>query len=341
MEHHGRQPGQENKTKSLENLAELNLKIHRMTKISIVVPCYNSAKFLFATIESVLRQEFKGWELILVDDGSKDATWEIVSRYMLMDPRIIGHQKPNGGTSKARNFGFSKTNASSDYLFFLDHDDQLEPNALGVMSDYLDKHPEVGLLACQIQDVSAEGQRVGSNKVNRWAPGFIFPHKLRDDEHLTPFVTFFCAIGQGPFAMYRRTIYVQTEGWEEIFWPHEDTDIFCQMALLTQVHFLPDRLYLKRIHPAQGMSDFPRVQRSYNAFRLRWNNWHPKNAREAVLLRNAKKYYYSMHCPCRDLRVAGKTFLLFCAKPRFGRLKWIFQLVISALKGFLICRFKV
>src|ERR1700722_8738119 len=106
MEHHGRQPGQENKTKSLENLAELNLKIHRMTKISIVVPCYNSAKFLFATIESVLRQELKGWEFILVDDGSKDATWEIVSRYMLMDPRIIGYQKPNGGTSKARNFGF-------------------------------------------------------------------------------------------------------------------------------------------------------------------------------------------------------------------------------------------
>jgi glycosyltransferase involved in cell wall biosynthesis len=311
-----------------------------MTKISLIVPCYNAVNFLAATIESVLKQEFFSWELVLVDDGSHDATWEIISRYIRLDSRITGFQKINGGTTKARNFGFSKSDPSSNYIFFLDHDDQLEPNALKELCTYLDLHPDVGLVGCQFQDVSADGHKLGTGKRNRWAPGIIFPHELRDDEFETPFATFFCATGQGPFALYRRSVYLQTDGWENAFWPHEDTDMFCQMALLGKVHFLPSRLYLKRIHPAQGMSDAARVQRSYAAFRMKWDNRQPKNSREAVLLKGAKKYYYSMHSPCRDLKVARKTLLGFFSHPNFGKLRWFVQLVASALHGFFINRFK-
>jgi glycosyltransferase involved in cell wall biosynthesis len=310
-----------------------------MPKVSLIVPCYNAANFLSATIESVLKQEFVFWELILVDDGSRDSTWDIVSRYVQLDSRITGFQMTNGGTSKARNFGFSKSSPSSNYIFFLDHDDQLEPNALKEMSAYLDLQPDVGLVGCQFQDVSADGQRLGTGKRSRWAPGRIFPHELKDGEYETPFATFFCATGQGPFALYRRSVYVQTDGWETGFWPHEDTDMFCQMALLSKVHFLPDRLYLKRIHPAQGMSDGARVQRSYGAFRAKWDNRKPKNAREATLLKGAKKYYYSIHRPCRDLKVSRMAFLEFCSHPSFRKLKWCMQLVVSVLRGFLFARF--
>ena len=308
-----------------------------MTTISLIVPCYNAANFLCATVESVLCQQFADWELILVDDGSRDATWEIISRYMRADARIAGFQKGNEGTTKTRNWGFAKINASSRYIFFLDHDDQLEPNALAQMSAYMDAHPDVGLLVCQFQDIGADGRKLGTGKKCRWAPGMIFPRELQDDEVETPFVTFFCATGQGPFALYRRSVYVQTEGWETTFWPHEDTDMFCQMALLSKVHLLPDRLYLKRVHPAQGMSDGERVQQSYRAFRRKWDNRRLKNDHEAVLLRHAKEYYYSVHKPFRDLKVARAAFLEFFAHPSARSLRWCMQLIASALNGFL-CR---
>ena len=312
-----------------------------MITVSLIVPCYNAANFLSATIESVLEQEMADWELILVDDGSNDSTWEIISRYMQADSRIAGFRNRNEGTTRTRNYGFSKASASSRYILFLDHDDQLEPTALARMCVYMDAHPDVGLLTCQFQDVSADGRKLGTGRRSRWAPGFIFPHKLRDDEVETPFATFFCATGQGPFAMHRRSVYVQTEGWDTTFWPHEDTDMFCQMALLAKVHCLPDRLYLKRIHPAQGMSDGTRVERSYIAFRAKWDNRHPKNAHEAALLKHAKKYYYAMHRPCRDLKVGRKALLEFFAHPNLARLRWCVRLLASALHGLIFNRFKI
>jgi len=311
-----------------------------MAIISVIVPCYNSSAFLGATIDSLLHQDIPEWELILVDDGSRDDTWDVITRYTRLDSRIHGFQQSNGGTSKARNYGFSKTDTSARYVFFLDHDDQLVPHALRRMSEYLDTHPDVGLLGCQYEDVRADGLRLGTGKRSRWAPGGFFPHELHDDEVSTPFVTFFCATGQGPFAMYRRSVYLKTKGWTSAFWPHEDTDMFCQMALLTEVHFTPERLYLKRIHPAQGMSDGPRIQRSYAAFREKWDNQRPTNHREAILLQHAKSYYYSMHKPCRDLKVARIALLEFFTGLNFKSLGWSVRLMMSALQGFVFNRMK-
>jgi glycosyltransferase involved in cell wall biosynthesis len=306
-----------------------------MKKVSIIVPCYNQADFLVETIRSILQQSQPEWELILVDDGSKDHTWDVIQRFAAQDPRVRGFQKENGGTSRARNYGFAKSDPESTYLFFLDHDDQLVPTALETMSTYLDTHPQVGLLGCQYQGVGVDGRHLGPEKRSRWVPGWIAPRQLRDDEYETPFVSFFCATGQGPFAMYRRSVYLQTEGWETLFWPHEDTDIFCQMALITKVHFLPDRLYLKREHPTQGMSDTPRVQKAYVAFRARWDNWPAKNAGEAVVLSDARRHYYRRHRPFRNLKVVPIALKEFLKDKDWGRLRWAGGIIVSAGKGFL------
>lgn len=306
-----------------------------MPTVSVIVPCYNAADFLAATVESVLQQDLTDWELVLVDDGSRDGTLEIIRRSCSQDARIVSLEKANEGTTRARNDGFAKSNPNSKYVWFLDHDDQLAPDALRKMCAYLDEHPEVGLLGCQYEDVSAEGRRLGTGERSRWAPGLIMPHKMRDDEIATPFATFFCATGQGPYAMYRRSTYRQTEGWDTNFWPHEDTDMFCQMALLAEVHFLPDRFYWKRIHPTQGMSDAPRLHRGYAAFRAKWDNRAPKNAHEAKLLRDAKKYYYTVHRPFRDFKGAGIALGQFFENLRFAHLIWCGKLVVAAFRGML------
>ena len=131
-----------------------------------------------------------------------------------------------------------------------------------------------------------------------------------------------------------------TDRWESAFKYHEDTDMFCQMALLAEVHYLADRFYLKRIHPAQSTNDGMKILHNYTAFREKWDHRQGKNPGETALLRHAKKYHYGMHAPCRDLKVFQMTMQDFIARPRFGQLRWGAELVTSAVKGMLFGRFK-
>lgn len=98
--------------------------------ISIIIPLYNKANCIKRTILSVLTQSYKDFELIIVDDGSTDNSKEIV--LSINDTRINYIYKQNGGVSSARNFGAMK--ASSKWLFFLDADDILLPNALSSLT---------------------------------------------------------------------------------------------------------------------------------------------------------------------------------------------------------------
>lgn len=93
--------------------------------ISIVVPVYNSARWLDACIESICRQTMPDWELVLVDDGSTDGSDAIVRDWEKRDGRIRSFRKENGGVSSARNFGIDR--ARGQYLMFVDSDDVCSP----------------------------------------------------------------------------------------------------------------------------------------------------------------------------------------------------------------------
>jgi len=308
-----------------------------MARISVIVPCYNASAFLEKTIASVLAQETQDWELILVDDGSKDSTPEIIQRHCAKDARIRGVRKENGGRANACNLGAAQISADAQYLFFLDSDDMLVPSALRVMSEYLDAHPDICLLGCQFQEIDAADRAYGVVKRSRWVPGWFMPRELSDEERETPFVTFFCATGQGPFAMYRRSVFDKTAGWEaslSCFSAQEDTDMFCQMALLGTVHYLPNRLYLKRVHGASVTQQSDRVQNAYTVFREKWDNYQAADSRQQELLRNAKRHYYTRHKPFRDLKVALVELPAFFRKPSVGHIRWTLGLLKSALAGF-------
>ena len=78
--------------------------------ISIISPVYNCENFLDTTINSVINQTYKNWELILVNDGSTDSSAKIIQSYLEKDTRIILISKENGGQASARNFGLKKAN---------------------------------------------------------------------------------------------------------------------------------------------------------------------------------------------------------------------------------------
>lgn len=94
--------------------------------ISIIVPVYNSEKTLQRCVDSILNLTFIDWELLLIDDGSKDKSGEICDKYAAKDCRIKIFHKANGGVSSARNLGLD--NAIGKWITFVDSDDYIESN---------------------------------------------------------------------------------------------------------------------------------------------------------------------------------------------------------------------
>jgi len=95
-----------------------------MLKLSIIVPVFNVELYLVKCLESIINQTFTDFELILVNDGSTDASQTICLDYLKKDHRIILYNKENGGLSSARNFGLSK--AKGKYIAFIDSDDWID-----------------------------------------------------------------------------------------------------------------------------------------------------------------------------------------------------------------------
>ena len=98
-------------------------------KISVIIPVYNAAQYLEKCLDSVLAQTFTDFELLLIDDGSKDSSGEICDRYAESDSRIRVFHKPNGGVSSARNLGLD--NAKGEWIAFCDSDDYVTDKYLG------------------------------------------------------------------------------------------------------------------------------------------------------------------------------------------------------------------
>lgn len=114
-----------------------------MLKFSIIVPIYNIDKYIEKSIQSVLEQNYDNFELILVNDGSKDNSKEICEKYAGIDSRIIVINKKNGGLPAARNSGIRK--ATGDYICHLDGDDFWKEGYLTYLNDIL-KNNEVDVL---------------------------------------------------------------------------------------------------------------------------------------------------------------------------------------------------
>jgi glycosyltransferase involved in cell wall biosynthesis len=304
-----------------------------MSKITVVTPCFNSRAFIADTIASVRNQNFTDWEHIIVDDGSTDGTPALLSDLSLTEPRIKIVSQSNAGTCQARNLGASMCSADTQYLLFLDHDDMLEPNALRMLSEYLDGHPDVCVAACQFQEVDIDGTPARPKTRSRWAPSiFGIPRKLRPSEYETPFATFYCATGQGPFAMFRRSVFEQAGGWTTDFWPHEDTDLFCKMALLGKVHYLPDRLYRKRVHGGNALKDADRLMRAYGLFREKWDRFQPRSPEEAATVQAAAHFYRASFRPLRHVKVGTKALGEFVRSGDMGKLRWALELFGCAVR---------
>lgn len=150
--------------------------------VSVIVPVYNAEAFLDECINSVLKQSYPAIELLLINDGSTDASGEICDRFAEADDRIRVIHQPNAGPSVARNTGMQAV--TGEYIQFIDSDDTIRPEMIERFMASIGNHP---LLICGYRTVLKQDGRVFQSIRNRLP----FSGNFSKQEFLTLFTTLY------------------------------------------------------------------------------------------------------------------------------------------------------
>ena len=139
--------------------------------VSVIIPVYNVEEFIFRTVESVMNQDYKNIEIILVDDGSPDNSAKIIDELAKKDDRITCVHKENGGVSSARNAGLRI--ASGEYVTFIDGDDWVEPKYISYLLNLVESNKcEIGMNKNNYSDYNTKSNEeeyvVSAEKAIEW-----------------------------------------------------------------------------------------------------------------------------------------------------------------------------
>src|SRR3954468_22292724 len=128
--------------------------------VTVVMATYNRRDYVGDAIESVLRQRYSGFELIIVDDGSGEGTRDVIEHYARQDDRIRAvHHKENKGLAEACNTGLAL--ARHDLIARHDDDDLMLPDRLGQQVEFLRMHPEVSVVSSWVHLIDEAGGIIG------------------------------------------------------------------------------------------------------------------------------------------------------------------------------------
>ncbi|MCL7945686.1 glycosyltransferase [Marinobacter sp. ATCH36] len=228
----------------------------RKTLISVVVPAFNRVEYIRETVESVLSQDYDQVELIVVDDGSTDGTYEILLEYAEKgDLKLLTHpNRANLGQSVALNRALE--NASGELIAILDSDDIFLPGKLRSQAEYLQAHPEVGL-------VYGMGEAVDEN--GRWLYNILSPDHIEPNDPNA--VLLDCYFSLPVNALVRRSFYERIGGFEEGFRAAQDHDMLIRLAESTKFAFIPVKVFQYRRH-SDSISNKGQRKRWENGFRI-------------------------------------------------------------------------
>jgi glycosyltransferase involved in cell wall biosynthesis len=205
-------------------------------RVSVVIPAFNRWRLLAEAINSVLAQSYRDFELIVVDDGSTDAT---ASELAKLASRLQFFVTERRGVSAARNLGVSQSRGH--YIAFLDSDDLWLNSKLERQTRFMDEHPEFHI--CQTDEVwIRNGVRVNPRAVHQKPSGDIFSRSLE-----------LCLVSPSA-VMMTKALFDRTGGFDEAFLVCEDYDLWLRISAQHQVPLIPDRLTIKRGGHADQLS---------------------------------------------------------------------------------------
>lgn len=192
--------------------------------IDVIIPTYNGLPYLKETVQSVLDQTYKNFELYIIDDGSTDKTKAFVQS--LKDKRVHYHKKKNGGQSTARNVGI--TISHSPFITFLDADDLWYPQKLEKQMAIMKKNPRVGLVYGHQYNIDENGIILGNLRI--WKRGKIFNDLCGGN---------FIA-GSASMVLIRREVINDVGVFKEDFMIGEDWELWLRIAKKYEIDFVPE-----------------------------------------------------------------------------------------------------
>lgn len=210
-----------------------------MPKVSVIIPTYNRAHLIAASIVSVLEQTYSDFEIIVVDDGSTDDTEQRVHGFT--DPRIIYIKQENKGRSQARNCALDL--ARGRYIAFLDSDDLFLPDKLALQVAYLDSHPQVGMVYTSAHCIDYSGNALNERYIASIS-GKIYKS-----------IAFFRPVTITlPTVMARRELFAEVGGFDVNMHRFEDTDMWRRISKVTHISALPEFTCKLRTHADNNLA---------------------------------------------------------------------------------------
>jgi glycosyltransferase involved in cell wall biosynthesis len=206
--------------------------------VTVIIPCYNSSRFLRETIDSVLQQSHAGISIVAIDDGSTDNTREILDSY---GARVSVHTHPgyrNHGVAASLNLGL--TLAATELVAFLDHDDVWYPDKVKAQVEIFEQDADVDLVYCNGHVIDETGRK---------------KHKILGAEHcetnLAETLLLDCYIKSCSMVMVRRRVVGKVGLFNESLLP-TDHDMWLRLQEVSKLHYVSDCLIGYRQHQTQS-----------------------------------------------------------------------------------------
>jgi len=209
-------------------------------RVSILLPVRNEERLLPAALTSLLQQSLSDWELVAINDGSSDATGAVLDAAAANDQRIRVFHRPQQGLVAALNDGLA--HCCAPLVARMDGDDICHPRRLERQAAFLDTHPHVTLVACQVRHIPRQSLTAGMRAYESWQNSLLDHSEIMRDLYVeSPFTH--------PSVMFRRDTVAALGGYRDCGWA-EDYDLWLRLALTGALFSrLPEVLFYWRDRP--------------------------------------------------------------------------------------------
>lgn len=207
-------------------------------RVTIIIPSYNHASYIKDTISSIFNQEYKDFELIVIDDGSKDDSPELI-RKLAIEYGFEPILKKNEGLCKTLNLGLEK--ARGEYIVFIASDDTFEGNRLQEQVDFLDAHPEIDVVAGGVNLIDNKGDYLFTKK-----PLLVGPISFEDIAQKN--------IIMAPTCMIRKSVYERFGKYREDYL-YEDYYLWLKILKNGGKIFVVDKIWANYRYMSGNMSN--------------------------------------------------------------------------------------
>ncbi|MAG38716.1 glycosyl transferase family 2 [Candidatus Woesearchaeota archaeon] len=268
--------------------------------VSIIMPTYNSEKFIFEAINSILNQTYTNFELLIINDGSNDHTMEII--HEVPDDKIQYFEQDNKGVSKARNLGLS--NMRGEFFCFMDADDVMPSNSIMSRLQIFQKQPNISFVDGKVVYMNEEMLPIGKSYIPSFK-GYPYNELLQ--------VSNSCCFGNT--WMIKREMNIEYKFNEEL--THcEDLCFYLSISEGRKYDFTINEVLHYRIIKNSAMSDFSGLENGYKKLYHLVDTEHNINWKKLLYMKYkiirimTLSYLFDKKSPLRSIRVFFRYLFL-------------------------------